>query len=104
MPSRTAEREPARFTTSVLPETPTRPREMPASTAPAARPEARSASAMAWIGRSRTACVASGGHVARRHACAAHGDHEVDATDDGRVERGPDVDHLTFDRDGAVDD
>src|ERR1700710_918305 len=50
MPSRTAAREAARLTTSVEPETPTRPRESPASTAPAASPEARIASAMPGMG------------------------------------------------------
>ena len=46
IPSRTAAREPAKLTTSVLPETPANPRDTPASTAPAASPDARSASAM----------------------------------------------------------
>src|SRR5690606_9240314 len=60
MPSRTAAREPARLTTSVLPEIPTRPREMPASTAPADSPEERSASAMPGMVWSSTPWVASG--------------------------------------------
>ena len=59
MPSRTAARDDARFTTSVLPDTPTSPRDSPASTAPAASPEARIASAMPGIGRSSTPAVAS---------------------------------------------
>src|SRR3954452_5215961 len=59
MPSRTAARDDARFTTSVLPDTPTSPRDRPASTAPAARPEARMASAMPGMGRSSTPAVAS---------------------------------------------
>ena len=50
IPSRTAARDGARFTTSVLPDTPTRPRDSPASTAPAASPDARIASAMPGIG------------------------------------------------------
>ena len=77
---------------------------MPASTAPAARPERAERLGDAVDRAVEHTLRGVGGDVARRHTGAADGDHEVDATDDGRVERGPDVDHLTLDRDGAVDD
>jgi hypothetical protein len=60
MPSRTAYREPARFTTSVLPETPANPRDKPASVIPADKADPRRASAMPRISRSRMSRVASG--------------------------------------------
>src|SRR5690625_1942691 len=60
IPSRTAARDRARLTTRVLPETPARPRDNPASVAPADSPDARSASEMPRISRSRISRVASG--------------------------------------------
>ena len=104
MPSRTAARDEARFTTSVLPDTPASPRDRPASSEPAARPEDRRASR-----DSRNLAVEDlggdvGGHVAGRHAGAADGDDEVDAADDRGVERVADLHLVGRHRDDGVDD
>src|SRR3981189_391472 len=63
MPSRTARRGPAMLTTRVLPEIPARPRETPASTMPADKPEQRSDSAMPRRSRYRGGRVGSGGRA-----------------------------------------
>ena len=104
MPSRTAAREPARFTTRVLPEIPASPRDTPASTMPADKPgraqrlgDAEQFTVEEVERRFRR-------DVARRDTRAAHRHHQVDAADHRGVERIADLDLVGGHHDHAVDD
>ncbi len=104
IPSRTAEREPAMLTTRVLPETPARPRDRPASTMPAASPDdaqrlgdAEKFAIQDVEGRLRR-------HIPWRHTGAADRHHQIDSTDDRRVQRVADLHLVGGHHDDTVDD
>ena len=103
MPSRTANREPARLTTRVLPEMPARPRDRPASMMPADKPDARMASAMPRSFAIENVQGRFRGDVARRHAGAADRHDQVHSPDHRGVQRVADLHLVGGDGYHAVD-
>ena len=104
IPSRTADREPAMLTTSVLPEMPARPRDTPGVD------DAGSQTGRAQrLGDAEQLAIQDvagrlGRHVARRHTGAADRDHQVDSADDGGVQRVADLHLVGGHHDDTVDD
>ena len=88
----------------MLPETPAKPRDNPASMMPAANPDARIASAIPRTKRSRMSSVASGVTSRGRDPGAAHRDDQVHSADHRGVERVADLHFIGGDGHHAVDD
>ncbi len=104
IPSRTADRDPAMLTTSVLPEIPARPRDTPGIDD--ACGETGRAQRLGNAEQFAIQDVAGrlGRHVPRGHPGAADRHHQVDSADDGRVQRVADLHLVGGHHNDAVDD